>query len=108
MESKKILVLGGGPLQVPLIKKINEMGHISLCLDRDINAEGFTYAKYYSAIDIIDKEKCLQYAKKNKIDGVLTVATDFPIETVSYIAQEMNLIGIPLQTAKLVKDKYFW
>lgn len=91
---------------MPLIKKINEMGHISLCLDRDINAEGFKYAKYYSAIDIIDNEKCLQYAKKNKIDGVLTVATDFPIETVSYIAQEMNLIGIPLQTAKLVKDKY--
>lgn len=91
---------------MPLIKKINEMGHISLCLDRDINAEGFKYAKSYAVIDIIDKEKCLQYAKENKVDGVLTVATDFPIETVSYIAQEMNLIGIPLQTAKLVKNKY--
>ena len=103
---KKILVVGGGPLQVPLIKKINEMGYISLCVDKNPNADGFQYAKYYKNIDIIDKEKCLKYAIENKIDGVLTIATDFPIETVSYIAQEMELVGISCETAKLIKNKY--
>jgi len=104
--NKKVLVVGGGSLQVPLIKKINDMGYISLCVDKNPNAEGFLYARHHEAIDIIDKEKCLKYALSNEIDGVLTVATDFPIETVSYIAQRMNLVGIPYETAKLVKNKY--
>ena len=104
--SKKILVVGGGPLQTPLIKKINALGYTSLCVDKNPEAVGFQYAQMSKPIDIIDKEACLKFAKEQKIDGVLTVATDFPIETVAYIAQEMHLVGLPLATAKLVKNKY--
>lgn len=105
-NNKKILVIGGGPLQTPLIKKINEMGYISLCVDKDPNAEGFKFANIYSIIDVLDREECLNFALKNKIDAVLTVATDVAILTVAYIAEKMSLIGTPLQVIELIKNKY--
>ncbi len=41
---KKILILGAGEMQIPVIQKVNEMGFESIALDYDENAIGFKYA----------------------------------------------------------------
>ena len=38
---KKIMVLGAGEMQVPVIKKIKQLGYQSIALDYDENAIGF-------------------------------------------------------------------
>ena len=102
---KKLLMLGGGFLQNFVILKAKELGYCVHCLDANPNAVGFKTADAHAVINIIDSEACLAYAREQKVDGVLTAATDFGVLTMSYIAQKMNLPGISYDTAKLIKNK---
>lgn len=103
---KKILIVGAGFLQVPLIKKAKECGLYTIAVDGDQNAPGFFYADEWECIDITDETQCLEYAKEKEINGVITAATDYGILTVARIAETMNLPGISYEIAKTVKNKY--
>lgn len=103
---KKVLVIGAGPLQLPLIEKIKELGYKAICVDGNPNAVGFTVADRFKNINIIDQDACLKYAREEKIDGVLTVATDYGVLTVAYIAKEMKLPGLSYDVAKMIKNKH--
>ena len=103
---KKILIIGAGFLQKFVICKAKTMGYEVYTVDADPKAGGFKVADHYNVINIVDEEACLEYARKNHIDGVLTAATDYGVLTASYIAQEMNLPGLKYEVAKLIKNKY--
>lgn len=103
---KKILVIGAGYLQSFAIRRAKDLGYYVLAIDGNPNAMGFQYADEYETIDIIDEENCLQYAKVQKIDGVITAATDFSVLTVSRIAMELGLPGVNYEAVKTVKNKY--
>lgn len=104
---KKVMILGAGLLQMFVIKKAKELGYKTIVLDMDKSAIGFNYADICAPINIVDKEACLEFARKNEIDGVLTAATDYGVITASYIAQEMNLPGLNKNTAEVIKNKYY-
>ena len=103
---KKILVIGAGFLQDFVIHKAKSMGYETLAVDANSNAVGFKHADKYKVINIVDEKACLEYAQSEKIDGVLTAATDYGVLTAAYIAQEMHLPGLNYDVAKLIKNKY--
>ena len=102
---KNILIIGGGFLQTFVIKKAKQLGYCVHVLDANPNAEGFKYADKFAAINIVDEESCLAYARNNNIDGVLTAATDYGVLSMSRIATELNLPGINYESAKMIKNK---
>ena len=103
---KKILIIGAGFLQKFVIQKAKDMGYFTLALDANPSAVGFKYADKYAVINIVDEKACLEYAKSENIDGVLTAATDYGVLTASYIAEHMKLPGLPYDVAKLIRNKY--
>lgn len=103
---KKLLVIGAGFLQDFVIQKAVKMGYETHTVDADPNAIGFKHADKYATVNIVDEKACLAYAKENKIDGVLTAATDYGVLTASYIAHEMGLNGLKYDVAQLIKNKY--
>jgi len=103
---KKLLVVGAGFLQSFVIKRAKELGYYTLAVDANPDAEGFAYADSHAVINIVDENACLEYAKKENIDGVLTAATDYGVLTAAYIAKHMNLPGLDYEAAKRVKNKY--
>ena len=103
---KKILVIGAGYLQSFAIRKAKELGFYVLSVDGNPQAMGFQFADKHETIDIVDKEACLCFAKQQKIDGVITAATDFSVLTVSRIAEELGLPGLDYEAAVTVKNKY--
>ena len=103
---KKLLVIGAGFLQDFVIQKSVSMGYETLTVDADSSAVGFSHAHKHAVIDIVDEQACLEYAKSEKINGVLTAATDFSVMTTSYLAEQMGLPGLRYDVAKLVKNKY--
>jgi len=105
-NKKKILVIGAGPLQVKTIKLINEMGFYSLCVDGNENAPGFKYADDYRNIDVVDKEKCLEYALEMQIDAITTTSATITLPAVGYIAKHMNLVGISADITDILWNKY--
>jgi biotin carboxylase len=103
---KKILILGAGFLQNFVIMKAKSMGYFTLTVDADKNAIGFANADKYAVISIVDEKACLEYARREKIDSVLTAATDYGVLTASYIAQELGIPGLRYEVAKKIKNKH--
>lgn len=103
---KKLLIIGAGFLQDFVIQKAKKMGYETLTVDADPNAVGFKSADRYAVINIVDEKACLEYARKENIDGVLTAATDYGVLTAAYVAREMNLPGLNYEAAQLIKNKY--
>ena len=103
---KKILVVGGGAYQVPLIKRVIALGYEAYCIDGNLNAVGFAYATDYRNIDVLDKEACLEYAAQIGIDAVMTYGATLTLPTVSYIGEMLGLPVLPAETAEISKNKY--
>ena len=103
---KKLLVIGAGFLQDFVIRKAVSMGYETLTVDADPNAVGFKHAHKHAVINIVDEKACLEYAKAEQIDGVVTAATDFGVLSAAYVAQELGLPGLKYEVAQLIKNKY--
>lgn len=103
---KKVLIIGAGFLQDFVIKKAKTMGYEVYAVDADPNAIGFKHADHYGVVNIVDEKACLEYARVNNVDGVLTAATDYGVLTAAYVAREMELPGLKYEVAQLIKNKY--
>ena len=103
---KKILIIGAGFLQDFVIQKAVSMGYETLAVDADPEAIGFKHAHKHAIVNIIDEKACLDYARREQVDGVVTAATDFGVLSASYVAQEMSLPGLKYDVAQLIKNKY--
>ena len=82
------------------------MGYYTLAVDADPSAIGLSHADKSAVINIVDEKACLQFALDERIDGVLTAATDYGVLTTSYIAEYMGIPGLNYESAKLIKNKY--
>lgn len=102
----KILVIGAAAYQVPAIQRIKELGHKAYCVDYKEGQPGFSYADGYRIVDVRDKVGCLKYAREINIDGVLTWGATLTLETASYVASEISLPALPLETARIATNKY--
>lgn len=101
----RVMLIAGGRWQVDLAKKIKEMGHWVLCTNLYENSPAFRYSDACEIVDIKDKEKNLEIAKKWCIDAVLSDQSDLAIPTVAYIAEKMKLPGIGTEIADICTDK---
>lgn len=103
---KKILVVGGGEYQVPLIKRIIELGHEAYCVDYNPKSPGFDIATKSAVVDVLDKDACLEYARENGIDAVMTFGATLPLPTVAYIGEKLGLPTITPEAALISLNKY--
>jgi len=103
---KKILILGAGEYQVPLIQRANSRGLYTIVVSPEGDYPGFKIADKAYYFDVRDKIKILETAKKEAISGIVTDQTDIPVKTVAYVAEKLHLPGIGYEVAKLFTDKY--
>lgn len=104
--SKKLLILGASILQIPAICKAKDLGYEVLVADFDPLAKGFEYTNKRYVVSTNDLEEILKIAKKERIDGIMTLASDIPMKTVAYVAEKLNLVSVSMDTAMKTTDKY--
>ena len=102
--SKKLLVLGASRYYKKSIEALKSYGYKVFTIDINANSPGFSVADGYSVIDITDKKKAYEYAKRINIDGVIPI-NDFGIQTAAYINDKLNLNGIRPNIAEIVTNK---
>lgn len=106
MSSKKIMILGASILQLPAIQKAKEMGLQVVAVDMNPDAIGFSEPGIEKeVISTIDIPKVLEAAKRHRIDGIMTLASDMPMRSVAAVAREMGLVGITEDTAVKATNK---
>lgn len=104
--TKRILIIGGGKWQVPIIKKVKERGCYTICSNLYENSIGFKYADKSYVVNVLDKEKNLQIAIDEKIDAVITDQSDIAVNTVAYISEQLGLNGVGIDLANLYTNKF--
>ena len=71
------MILGGGQAQLELIKTAKAMGLYTIVVGISGNYPGYEIADKCFFVDIFDKEKVLDIAKEELIDGISMVCSDF-------------------------------
>ncbi len=102
---KKLMILGAGIYQVPLIKKSKEMGIYTIVVSIPGPYPGFAFADKVYYIDTTDSENILKIAKEEKIDGIITAGTDVAVTTVGKVCDKLGLKGISYEAAEIANNK---
>lgn len=102
---KKIMILGAGIYQVPLIKAAKDMGLYTIVSSIPGNYPGFKLADKVYYENTVDHEKILEIARKEKIDGIITTGTDVCVITIGKVCDALGLRGLSYEAAKVAVDK---
>lgn len=101
---KKILVLGAGIMQIPIIKRIKSLGFIPVVADYAVDAPGFKFSDNNYIVSTLDYEGILKVAIEERIDGILTTS-DAPVRVVSKVAKKLGLPAMSEETAEVCTNK---
>lgn len=102
---KKIMILGAGVYQVPLIETARRMGLHTIVVSIDGNYPGFAIADQIYYEDTTDYETILKIARDEDIDGIITAGTDVAVITVGKVCDELGLSGISFEAAQIASNK---
>ena len=106
IKVKKLAIIGGSYLQLPLVKKAKEMGIETHCfswLDGAVCAES---ADFFYPISIIEKADILKKCQEIGIDGITTIASDTAVVTVNFVASRLGLRSNPDEYSEMTTNKY--
>lgn len=102
---KKIMILGAGIYQVPLIEAAKKRGLFTIVVSIPGDYPGFALADKVYSINTTDKEAVLAAALEEKIDGICTTGTDVAVKTIGFVCEKMGLPGVSEAAASLATDK---
>ena len=101
----KLAIIGASSGQLPLCLKAKEMGLETICFAWAKGAICKDFVDRYYPISIADKDNISLICKEEKIDGIVSNASDATAEVVSYIATALGLHGIDHQSFLGIMDK---
>lgn len=107
MNQKKIMILGGGKNQIPLIKAAKELEYYVVVCDGREDIQGRQYCDKFLNIDYMEKELVFREAEKEKIDGIISNSEPAML-SVAYVAEHLHLVGNSASSIQtlLSKEKF--
>lgn len=101
----KLMILGAGIYQVPLIETAKRMGYYTIVVSIPGNYPGFKIADKVYYVNTTDVPKILEIAKEEGIKGILTAGTDVAVITIGKVCDTLGLTGISYQAAENATSK---
>lgn len=101
-----LAIIGASYLQVPLIKKAQELGYKTHVFAWEANDVGEKIADCFYPISIIEKEKILLKCKEIGIEGICSIGSDLAIITVNYVACQMGLTSNTIDSTLKSTNKH--
>lgn len=83
--------MGANPETVSLIKKAQEMGLYTIVTDNNPNAYAKKFADCPINIDAVDSDAIVEFAKKEKVDGILVGVAESLLQTYCEVCERLNL-----------------
>jgi biotin carboxylase len=105
MSKKKLLVLAASRYQIPTITTAKRLGYYVITTDNVPENPGHALADKSFDIDTTDRQAVLDIATREHIDGIISAATDVAVPTAAYVAEQLGLPGVPVDSAYIVCDK---
>lgn len=92
-KKKRIMIIGAGWEQAPLIKKARDLGYWILATHGSKDAAGFQYADAMEILDPRDIIGALKLFKRYKMEAVVSDNDDYALYTVGIMCQKLGLPG---------------
>lgn len=100
-----IVVLPGIQWQIPLVKKIHEMGYRTIVINPKEDSPAFKYADESIVADIFDTNAYLPILDGKQIDAVLSEECDIATEQVAKLANHFQVPSQTIEMAQLYTNK---
>jgi biotin carboxylase len=105
-ERTRLLVLGAGRHQTPLIRRAEERGIEVVVADYLPDSPGKAYASHPTMVDMLDVDAVGDLVERFSVDGVVTTGTDQSVMTMAEVAHRFGLPEIVTPTtARLATNK---
>lgn len=102
---KKMMILGAGVYQAPLIRAAKNMGLYTIVASVPGRYPGFALADKVYRVNTVDREAVLAAARAENIAGICTSGTDTAVATIGYVCEKLGLSGLSAQAAAKATDK---
>ena len=102
---KKLLILGAGIYQVPLINTAKRMGIHTIAASIPGNYPGFDIADEVCYENTVDYEAILKIARDKNVDGIVTAGTDVAVITIGKVCDALGLKGLSAEAAEIAASK---
>lgn len=106
---KKMLLLGGGHAEIPLIQAAQSLGWYVITTGNDRKGLGHPYADKNVFVNYSDKDAMLELAKNEGVQAVCSGCNDFALLSTVYVCEKLGLPGHDSYATSLEihhKDKY--
>jgi len=105
MDSKRILILGGGRYNVPSVLAARQAGFFVVVADRNPDAPGLKLADLQLPINLNDCDSLIEAVKRNGgVDGVVSMA-EAGVRPAAYISMRLGLPSISEEAAANATSK---
>ena len=102
---KKVLILGGSSVQLPIIKKARQLGHYVIVCDYLEENPGREFAHEFHHISTTDREKLLLLANQLNIDGIVCYCSDTNAVPAAYVCGKLSLPSHPYKSVEILTNK---
>ena len=104
---KKIAIIGASSGQLPICKKAKEMGLYTICFAWEDGAVCKDVVDEFFPISLVDKDEIVEVCKEEKVDGVVTNASDFTARICAYVAEKLDLPTTSYERILNIQNKLF-
>ncbi len=101
---ERVLILGGGIMQLPALRTAREEGVTVLLADANADCPGRPLCDEFLHVDLADCAGMEEAARVKGVTAVFTAGTDFST-TVAWVAERLGLPGLPYRVALRASDK---
>ncbi|PKK39917.1 Phosphoribosylglycinamide synthetase, ATP-grasp (A) domain protein [Clostridiaceae bacterium JG1575] len=101
----RLLILGGSILQIPAILEARALGIPTAVLDYDPHCRGRYLADRFFLASTNNPEAVLACARSFQATGIMTLCTDWPMRSVAYASEALNLCSISYEAACVSTNK---
>ena len=108
-SQKRLLILGGGHAEIPLIQAAQALGWYVITTGNDRKGLGHPYADRNVFADFSDKDAMLELARAEGVQAVCSGCNDFALLSTVYVCEKLGLPGHDSYATSLEihhKDKY--
>lgn len=103
---RKLMVLGAGISQIPLIQSAKDMGLYVIVVSRRGNYPGFAMADKVHYEDTTNIDKVVEIARLEGIAGICTTGTDVAVKSIGKVVDEIGVSGLNFESAQLSSNKW--
>lgn len=105
VKKKKILILGGGAKQLPLMQAAKDEGYYIVLCDRSTSCLGAPLADKQYLYSITDTEAVLDIAQKEQVAGIISNG-HYSLSSMGEATTKLNMVGTSRASVEKMGSKY--